>query len=244
MNDDLHSSASRSNLNRQIQKYPRKGTRIFEIEFTSRCNLACHYCPHGVKDLMTRPKMDMPDDVFDRVLIWLKYYSDQGTQGEISLQGLGESTLHPKFIEMIIKVRGVIPNNSILVSTNGLLLNEDMCRAAKAYGIRIDISLHRPEKAAQAYFLAEKFGVLGVAGIPAVTTPVNWAGQLDWIQGVKPYPCPWLHQGGLYMLSNGNIATCGFDVDEASVVGDIWTDPKVGVEVKPWRCCATCHQIP
>ena len=221
--------------------YPRPIEWIKQIEFSSRCNLACHYCPHSK---MPRPKLDMSMATFERTLLWLTHFRDAGTQGELSLQGIGESTLHPDFIPMMQGVREVLPDHYILFSTNGLVLDEEMVQAAALFHIRIDVSLHRPERAVYAVELAKKYGVLGVAGSAAATTPVDWAGQVDHPLGVPRYPCPWLRKGGVSIMATGKITTCCFDTDESGVIGDVAADPAIPILTQPWHLCATCHQIP
>ena len=119
-----------------------------------------------------------------------------------------------------------------------------MVRAAARLQIQVDISLHRPEAAAHAVQLAARFGVLGVADSAAAKTPVDWAGQVDWIMNVPSYPCPWLRLGGVSVMATGKITTCCFDTDESGVVGTVYDDPDQPPQVQPWKLCESCHQLP
>src|SRR5512147_2788120 len=90
---------------------------IHEIELSSICNLACRYCPHPK---LQREKEHMSWETFERTLEHVAYYVGKGTQTEVSLTGIGEAILHPRFVEAVFRVREVIGRRQITLATNGV----------------------------------------------------------------------------------------------------------------------------
>src|SRR5262245_27520539 len=87
---------------------------LHQIEITSRCNLRCVYCVHPH---MPRAKEDMTEEVFLQSLKWAKHFHTVGTrvpggdvwkQKELNLAGIGESTIHPRFVEFIHLARDIV----------------------------------------------------------------------------------------------------------------------------------------
>ena len=92
--------------------YPRKLTTIHQIEPTSECNLRCKYCPHP-KMLRVKKHMDM--FIFEQALDIVRYFVKQGTQGELSLTGVGEPTMHPYLVDMVKHSRDVLGPDRLLL---------------------------------------------------------------------------------------------------------------------------------
>lgn len=112
---------------------------IFQIEVTSRCNMACHFCPHSC---MKRKKEDMDLGTFHRCLHNL-------VPGQkVGLHMVGEPLLHPHlfyFIDMVGQM-GALPE----INTNGLLLDtETLGKIANSRlnAITMDVTMdkERPE---------------------------------------------------------------------------------------------------
>lgn len=87
-------------------RYPQAVREIHQIEPTSRCNLKCKYCPQWPK--LPRAKLDMTQETFEAALAMVEYFVGLGTQTELSLTGIGEPTLHPHFVDMMVRAREVI----------------------------------------------------------------------------------------------------------------------------------------
>src|SRR4051812_43206405 len=100
---------------------------LHQIEMTSRCNLRCRYCAHPK---MPRAKMDMSAEHYALSLGWAKIYVQRGTQRELNLAGIGESTMHPDFVRNVHLAREAVGwKCRIVVTTNGVAVNEDMVKA-------------------------------------------------------------------------------------------------------------------
>jgi len=229
-----------------MNAYPRPVRDVHQIELTTRCNLKCHYCPHFPE--LPREKVDMDWDTFEAALDLVRFFVRQGTQTELSLTGIGESLLHPRFVEMVAESRAAIGQaRPLVVTTNGLLLDDAMCEALKPYAPQVYVSLHRPEKAALAVAAAKRAGIFKLTNSQFVTGAFNWAGyQENWTPMVcaPPLPCAYLGAGWCVVLVDGRVATCCLDADGSSVVGHVRDDPE-SLALSPWgdekKGCKACH---
>lgn len=102
------------------EKYLKRNTfpRRILFEMTSRCNFLCRMCP---QQNLTRPRMDMPGDVYRRVIDEIDSYGVEG----IWLYHLGESLLHPEFRENIKHISSKKNLGVIWMSTNGQHFTEE-----------------------------------------------------------------------------------------------------------------------
>lgn len=221
-------------------KYPRLITQIHQIEVTTRCNLRCKYCPHPK---MQRPKEDMEFETFLQAMEWVKFLDKRGLQGELSFTGIGESTMHPQFKEMLLYARDHF-RGEIVFSTNGLpTFDEDLAKVCKAINVGVMISLHRPEMAGKSIELAKQYGILKYVNNSFATSAFNWAGQVsDWFNSAPPTPCAYLGAGWGVVLQNGQITTCCLDSENKGVVGTVWDDPG-SLYIKPYSLCEWCHEL-
>lgn len=226
--------------------YPRPIRDIHQIEVTTRCNLKCKYCPHFPN--LPRAKEDMSWDTFEAALSLVSFYCRQGTQTELSLTGIGESLLHPEFLPMVQRARETIgPDRPLTVTTNGLLLTDEICAALSPFRPQVFVSLHRPELAAHAVAAAKKYGLLAGINNSFATSAFDWAGyQKNWtaLVSAPKIKCEYLRSGWGVVLVDGRIATCCLDSDASSVVGDVRTPPNQ-LMVQPWGTedtgCSKCH---
>lgn len=229
-----------------MNMYPRPVREIHQIELSTRCQLRCHYCPHYPK--LPRAKEDMSWEIFERSMVVVKHFCDQGTQTELSLTGIGESLLHPRFVEMCTVARQIIGwNRPLVVTTNGIDFTEEIAKHLAALKASVFVSLHRPEKAAFAMHYAKKAGVFAKENNSFATSSFDWAGhQKNWteIRSAPKIKCDFLGKGWAVILVDGRVATCCLDATGASSVGSINDDPST-LTLKPWGDekvgCAKCH---
>lgn len=209
---------------------------IHQIEITSRCNLACVYCTNRN---LKRPKVDISIDVFKKALAWVKRFG----QHELNLAGIGESTLHPLFVELMAMAREALPDINLVMATNGLLMTPELARAIAPFKPTVYVSLHRPEKAGRAIEALKAVGLLaGVSADPSIAS-TNWAGQVDWPISHPPnMVCQWIPKGQVMLMADGNITSCSFDASGSGIVGTI-DDPLDMIELKPFKLCETCSYI-
>lgn len=215
-------------------------TSLHQIEITSRCNLRCRYCVHPT---MPRAKQDMDEATYTRSLYWAKRFSHAGTQRELNLAGIGESTMHPDFVRWVHLAREAVGEFCQLVlATNGLLVTKEMAQAIKAARPMVWVSLHRPEKAGPAVEVLKAAGILsGISADPSIAA-MNWAGQVKWHMSAPPRrPCPWVRGGRVMAMSDGRITTCCLDGAAVGVLGHV-EDNVAALRTQPYSLCATCDQ--
>ena len=87
------------------------------IELTNYCNLSCPNCP---TPNCKRKKGYMEGNIFEECF----KYITPSIKDRFSLHGLGEPLLHPNFLEYLERVINI--GRPVIVSTNGLLLSEDI----------------------------------------------------------------------------------------------------------------------
>lgn len=187
-------------------------------------------------------------ETFEAALSVISYFCRQGTQTELSLTGIGESLLHPQFLRMVEECRKTIgPRRPLVVTTNGLLLDDAMCAALAPFKPHVFVSLHRPELAAFAVEAAKKYGILAGINNSFATSSFDWAGyQKNWtpIRSAPNIYCDYLKLGWGVILVDGRIATCCLDADGSSTIGTIWDKPET-LKLKPWgtkeKGCSACH---
>ena len=100
-----------------------------DVELTNCCNFRCCFCPTGTK-AMRRMKGYMTDEVADAIA---KNVRDFGIPG-VRFIRWGEPTLHPKYIEIMEKVRKA--GALVHINTNGSLFDETQMQ--KMIGIHLD----------------------------------------------------------------------------------------------------------
>jgi hypothetical protein len=180
-------------------------------------------------------------ETFERALEWCKHFDQAGTQGELSLTGIGETLLHPEWRTLVRLAREALPSNFINFSTNGLTLDDDACKVLREHQIAVFVSLHRPEKAGPAIEAAKRAGIYAGPNASAATSSFDWAGQVDWEVSAPSAVCEWLRQGWGNVLVDGRISTCCLDAAAQGVVGHVDDPIEQGAEIQPYVLCKTCH---
>jgi hypothetical protein len=230
--------------------YPAKVTSLHQIETSSFCSLRCPYC---VSPNLERPKLDLSQDHFLAALDHVSYYVAQGTQHELNLAGIGESTEHPDFINFLRLAREAVGwNVNIIFATNGLSIStgksrglggEELIRAMVPYKPSVFVSMHEPRHARIAIELYEKHGLLKGVSQDPVLNSMDWGGKVEQ-HGIKQryiQPCTWLRQGWTMAMADGRVTACCFDGSGEGVIGHV-KDPIGSLKTKPWSLCGTCHQ--
>lgn len=212
---------------------------MHQIEITSRCNLRCRYCVHPK---MPRDKMDMDLPTYERALSLAAACVRKNGQNQVNLAGIGESTMHPDFVDWVHKARAAVgPNCAVVVTTNGLLITDEMARELAPARPAFFVSLHRPEKAGLAIEILKKHGILaGVSADPSVAA-VDWAGQVEWfVSAPTDRKCPWVTEGRAFCMADGRLSACCFDGTGAGVFGTVFDDWE-SMGTAPYNLCKSCH---
>lgn len=219
--------------------FPRPIQALHQIEMTSRCNLRCVYC---VSPDLQREKVDMSEEHFRAALKHVKHYVSNGTQTQLNIAGTGESTLHPRFVELVQLARDELPNIPFLFATNGVVFTEEIARGLADIGLTFCwVSLHRPEKAGLAVQIAKKYGLLMGTSTDPATNANTWAGQVDWFESATTVmPCRWLRYGIAMALADGRVSACCLDSSGAGAIGHV-DDPVGSLRTRPYKLCKTCH---
>jgi hypothetical protein len=239
-------------------EFPRGLQSMHQIEITSRCNLRCVYCPSHkmpkAKDVAHLPQvyrtrngfreqLDMTEAHFRRALEWATHFIKRGTQIELNLAGIGESTMHPQFIDFVRLAREAVGNEvAITLATNGLLVTEEMARGIQPYTPQVWVSLHRPEKAGPAIQILKRHGLYVDKSDHPATSSNNWGGQVDWSHTQEfETACLWQRHGFVMAMADGRITSCCLDAKGTGVIGHL-DDAIPTVKQKPFDLCQTCHQ--
>jgi hypothetical protein len=213
---------------------------IHEIEFTSQCNLRCRYCPHPK---MQRAKADMTRETFDATMRHVQHYVDQGTQGEVSLTGIGETLMHPVFKPWARMVRQVIGKyRKLVLSTNGLLMTHDMAEFMASLDMHVYVSGHRPEKAGPAIELLKAAGCKVGANTAFMDNAIDWAGQVDWFVSTDAHMCAYLQKRWAAVRQDGSVNTCCMDAESLFPIGSVCDE--VG-SLRTWatKVCEGCSMV-
>ena len=211
---------------------------VHELELSSICNLACVYCPHP---MLQREKAHIGLDTLERALLHVEHYCREGTQGELSLTGIGEAILHPSFGEALRMCREVIGASRLLVlATNGVDLTDDIAVLLQKYGVMTFVSLHRPEVAGPAMERLRKAGVYHSANHSFVDSAINWAGQVDWAVSAQSHACTYLSVGWAVVRQNGGVDACCQDAHDLHPIGSVWDEPGSWM-THAIPLCKSCH---
>lgn len=219
-------------------KYPIKC--VHQIEITSRCNLKCRYCPSY---RLPRPKMDMEPETWHKSLAWAARLNATSRHNELNLAGIGESTLHPMFVEWVHEARQAMgPWCRIVLATNGLLMDDAMAQAIAPARPDVYVSLHRPEKAMPAVEACKRAGILSGVSCDGAVQAVDWAGQIDWpvTTTESGKDCDWTTDGKVVVFADGRVSRCCFDASGAGVICTI-DDDLTQFAHSPYSLCDTCH---
>jgi hypothetical protein len=213
---------------------------ITTIELSTLCHLRCKYC---IQPLMTRERGIMSDEVFGRSLYWLDILCRRGTQAEVNLNGNGESTLDPQLPARVRKVKGIVGNRQVGLSSNAISLTEDLMFKLADAGIDyLDLSPHDAYAARKAASLIakNKMPFRSLLNTGAILTPHNWAGQLDAEHTIDMHytlPCAPLIEGRGYISREGNLSPCCYDFRDLGKFGSVFDADLLTREVKAYELC-------
>lgn len=210
---------------------------VHELELSSLCNLACVYCPHPT---LKREKGNIGWDTFERAMEHVAHYCRAGTQTELSLTGIGEAILHPRFAEALTRCRATVGDRPLVMATNGVALDDGHVRALREHGVLVYVSEHRPEVAVPAVMRLRRAGVPVGTNHAFVDSSIDWAGQVAWHASAPSKPCDYLGLGWAVVRQNGSVDACCQDAHDLHPIGSVWDAPGSWA-THPIPLCAACH---
>ena len=109
-----------------------KGLTVIELAITELCTRKCGFCPRADSDNYPNQKLFMSQETITNLANSCK---EHNYQGDIHISGFGESYTNKEFLTLVRTLRGILPENRIVVTTNGDLLNVDTIRKTYSAGI-------------------------------------------------------------------------------------------------------------
>ena len=123
--DDFHISKRYEryyiNSTKDSFKFKIKGLATIELCITELCTRKCGFCPRSDPSVYPNRKLFMSTETIKS--IGNKCLNEE-YEGDIHISGFGESFTHPDFYELTSILRDILPNNHIVLTTNGDLLND------------------------------------------------------------------------------------------------------------------------
>lgn len=182
----------------------------------------------------------MPWETFERTLEHVAYYVAKGTQGEVSLTGIGEAILHPRFIEAAFRVREVIQGRQITLATNGVDMTPELADVLARLRVVTYVSTHRPEKAGPAWQMLKDAGAITGLNTAFVDSSIDWAGQTKWHVSAQSHDCTYLGLGWAVVRQDGSVNACCMDAHGKHRLASVW-DEVGSLMTRPIGLCANCH---
>ena len=108
------------------------------LNFTSRCSAHCTFCSIQPSEQKVRDAVSLEDV---RRMEWLRYVSDMDIWG-----GIGDSLVNKEFLPILSHLRKAHPHLRLNLSTNGILLNEEICQALAGNLSSFNVSLNAARK--------------------------------------------------------------------------------------------------
>jgi hypothetical protein len=177
---------------------------------------------------------------FERTLEHVRHLVKAGTQGEVSLTGIGEAILYPRFIEAMWLVREAIGDRTLIVSTNGLAMTEQIAREMAKAKVGVYVSLHRPEVAAPAMQMLARAGVAQGHNYGFVDSSLDWAGQVQWHVSAPRAQCGYLSRGWAVVRQDGSVDACCMDAHDLYPVGSVM-DELGSLMTHATKLCESCN---
>lgn len=197
--------------------------KIYQIEISNRCNLACSYCPHPTQ---RRRQGLMSRETFERSVELLLRCG----QRTAYLHNFGEPLLHPEVDGLVrhCTSRGVAAS----FFTNGVLVTGEVLAALSGAGLRfLYVSEHTRGEGARVRELIDSGGYpieLRETFRPVQTALHTWAGQVtSQAAGASPHPssgpgpCLFEREHAAVILWDGRVNVCCIDVEGRGVQGSV-----------------------
>ena len=98
-----------------------KGLTTIELCVTELCTRKCSFCPRADSSVYANKRLFMSPETMSKIA---SKCLDEGYKGDFHVSGFGESFTHPKFEQLMLVLRNKLPNNFMVLTTNGDLLTD------------------------------------------------------------------------------------------------------------------------
>jgi len=98
-----------------------KGLTTIELCVTELCTRKCGFCPRADSKVYPNQRLFMTQETITNLATKC---AKEGFEGDFHVSGFGESFTHPEFFKITSILRDILPNNYIVLTTNGDLLNK------------------------------------------------------------------------------------------------------------------------
>jgi radical SAM protein with 4Fe4S-binding SPASM domain len=109
-----------------------KGLAVIEVCITELCTRKCGFCPRADKNVYPNKRLFMSLETIESIG---RECALNGYEGDFHFSGFGESLTHPDFFEVVKTLRNILPFNHFALTSNGDLLDEEICGKIYESGI-------------------------------------------------------------------------------------------------------------
>ncbi|MCK5883682.1 MAG: SPASM domain-containing protein, partial [Bacteriovoracaceae bacterium] len=214
-----------------------KNFKIVEIEINSKCNLSCTYCPNHYNDEVKNE--DMGKGTFTTIIGQLKAID---FRGNITFEFYNEPLLSTRLVKFAKQVKRELKDCSIILYTNGTLLDLKYFKVLVAAGIHKFI-VTKHEVISSDYKFDYTYSRLNTDEKKMVDyqhhskiEKTNRAGNIPQAECDKlPYFLPCLIPSSIITIGhNGDIISCFEDFHKTFILGnineetidEIWRSPR------------------
>jgi len=132
---NINSYLDKLKLEEILDNLPKKNSCQFRVSLTQLCNESCFFCHN---EWNPKRKVEFDDRIFKRSIdVMKKYWIEQRIRFT-----WWEPTLYQWLPDLINYVKKQLPNSSVWLTTNWLLLEEQAEKLVEAWLDKITISLH------------------------------------------------------------------------------------------------------
>lgn len=108
------------------------------LNTTSICNARCSFCGYSPVTQKNRDILTLEDL---KKMTWLKYVSKLNL-----LAGIGDVFTNPQFLDCYFYIKEAFPHLDVIITSNGIKLNEEYCEAFVGHLSQLNISLNAATK--------------------------------------------------------------------------------------------------
>lgn len=205
------------------------------IETMSLCNRTCHYCPNS---RYKRPDKKLDMEYIKKIFFELSNLSFKGT---IIFTGYNEPLMDLRIETIIRYLRSHLPNNEVMIYTNGDFLNLDLFKKLSKLNIIFMITAHKKKMNANLENLGNIVNNISKEQKKQIYIRKNIENDilssrcgLVKVKNPEKRPCCIIPYVEMTIDHNGNIILCCNDYFSSIKFGNIKKDRLIEVWNKGW----------